>query len=595
MFKKPFHAKPQSHVRSSDRRKLRAELLATFPQATEAAVNDLVPVKEAKDGGGGDVSVSKFTSHAGDQGTLYSVEGQPIFWKDLDGRILPTVYMLWRIPSMLPLMETHGPVLQKLFDGADLMLPGVIVPEQGFADFCVGDPVAVTIRGSSIPMAVGRMAISSDEIKKTDYAMRGKGVHVLHTYGDQMWAYGNKSEPPESVDCLANTSGSWSEVSYDPSRPSSPVADPAQVLPPSAVSDAAPEEDAEASAPQCSSAETDKILEEALLTALKSRLPADPKLLPMSSSVLYSTYILPSRPRGTSLDIKHSSYKKVGKFLKAMEKRGLLKLKERGGETLLISVNRSHPQIVAFDAPKKVAGDEKPRPAGLVGADTPAAGGADPTVPVEGLTVVELYKPTSKELPFFQAIGRTKEEYFTPVEVREGVNEYVREKQLANPENPRLVKIDVILCDAILRKDEYNSVDYLQRDAIVQRLLAKMLPFHELRAPNHRPELKKGAPQPISIVLEQRQGRKCVTRLLGFERFAVDAHELAAHLKVRCASSTSVSPIPGKANAPVAAYEVMVQGSKAKDCCYVLEKVYGLPFSGGVSKFVEIKEKGKGK
>ncbi|KAJ3185185.1 Eukaryotic translation initiation factor 2D [Geranomyces variabilis] len=571
MFKKPFHAKPQSHVRSSDRRKLRAELLAAFPQTTEAAVANLLPVKDAKDGGGGNVTVSKLISHAGDQISLYSVEGQPIFWKDLDGRILPTVYTLWKIPSMLPLIETHGPVLLKLFDGADLMLPGVIVPEKGFATFCVGDPVAVTVRGSSVPMAVGRMAISSDEIKRTDYAMRGKGVHVLHTYGDQMWAYGNKSAPPDSVECQANTSGSWSKVSYDPSRPSSPesAAEPIAVASHGVASKAAPEEDSEPSAPQSSPAETDKILEQALLTALKSRLPADPKLLPMSSSVLYNTYILPSRPGGTSLDIKLSSYKKVGKFLKAMEKRGLLKLKERGGETLLISVNRSHQQIVDFHAPKKVAGDQKPQPAGLVGAESPAQ-------PAQtALTIVKLYKATSKELPLFQAIGRSKDSYYTPGEVRDALDEYVRTKELAKPANPRLVKIDAVLCDAILKKDEYNTVDDLQRDAIVQRLLAKMDPFHELRAPNKQPMLKKGAPQPITIILEQRQGRKCVTRISGFEQYAVDAQDLAAHLKVRCASSTSVSPIPGKASA-VAAYEVMVQGRKTKECCFVLEKEYGI-------------------
>lgn len=36
--------------------------------------------------------------------------------------------MLWKIPNMLPTFYTYGPVSQKLITGADLMLPGIIIP-----------------------------------------------------------------------------------------------------------------------------------------------------------------------------------------------------------------------------------------------------------------------------------------------------------------------------------------------------------------------------------------------------------------------------------------------------------------------------------
>ncbi|TPX63855.1 hypothetical protein SpCBS45565_g06320 [Spizellomyces sp. 'palustris'] len=661
MFRKPFHTKPQSHLRSSDRRKLRAELLAAYPVISEEVVADLIPTKEGKDGGG-EVISAKFVTHGGEQGVLYVVDGQPILWKDLSGCIFPTVYTLWRIPNMLPTIMTHGPVLQKLFDGA-----GVIIPAEGFGDFAYGDVAAVTVRGSPyvyptlsltpststscissiemlivlewIPMAVGTMTVSSADIKKSRYEMRGKGVKIMHTFGDYMWAHGNKSEPPEldfveggysfCEDILfkgrrftgflavgdADTSGSWTELEYNPSGASTPMAN--ETLPASmqnlnldeGVHGASEQNTEEAAAKgtdtevKMSPAEMDQLLEQALFTVLKSRLPEDPKAFPMPSSLLYSNYIVPCRPRGTLIDIKQSSYKKVGKFLKAMEKRGLIKLKERGGETMLMSVNRQHPQIIEFTAPRKVAGDEKPaKPEG------PADGLRSPTDSsktngksgtAEVISAVELYKASAKECRLFEEIGASKDALFTAADLRVAVTEYTEMKNLIDRANPRMIKIDAILCDAVLEKDEYQSVDYLPRDGILQRLTERMQPYHELHLPNREPEIRKGTVKPIQITVEQRQGRKTVTKVVGIERFGIDPEQLAGSLKVRCASSTSVTPIPGKANA-APLYEVMIQGSKVKEVCSVLEKEYGMPFTGGKgsavsSRFIEVVDKTKKK
>ncbi|KAJ3005789.1 Eukaryotic translation initiation factor 2D [Thoreauomyces humboldtii] len=539
MFKKAFHTKPQSQVRSSDRRKLRSELIAAYPNASESLVADLLPTDTGRD-----VTQAKLVAHSGAQWTLYSVDGQPVLFRDLDGRLVPTVYSLWKIPGMLPLVHTHGPVLQKLFDGADLMLPGVVVPPQGFGHFQYGDVAAIAVRGNPLPMAVGTMAVSAADIGKNS-ELRGKAVHVLHTFGDKLWEHGDRSEPPEME-------------------------------------------------------EMDEILESALLTALKVRLPNDPKTLPMTSSELYSAYILPSRPRGTLLDIKYSSFKKLGKFLKAMEKRGLIKLKERGGETLLVSVNRQHPHIVEFDAPKKLAGDEKLQKeglAGLVGAPaetggnavgTQGSGAAKLTGPV---SVIELYKPLQKELPLFQHVEHSKNSFYTLADLRNLINDYATLHSLVDRSNPRMIKIDPHLADSLLKREEYTTIDYLPRDVLVQRLVDRMQAFHELKAPGlTEGEIRKGVPKPIVIHLEKRGGNKCITRIVGMEAFGIGADQLAACLKIRCASSTSVTPIPGKTTTVF--HEVMVQGTKSKDVCAVLEKEFGIPFTGsGTSRFVEVTQK----
>ena len=100
------------------------------------------------------------------------------------------------------------------------------------------------------------------------------------------------------------------------------------------------------------------------------------EILPISGSKLYDSYLLPCRPIGTedTVDIKKSSYKKVfwsffkkiiwnhisiisntyhtyihtymcfqlTKFLKAIEKKGVIKLKEQRGEIYLCNINWEH-------------------------------------------------------------------------------------------------------------------------------------------------------------------------------------------------------------------------------------------------------------
>lgn len=94
--------------------------------------------------------------------------------------------------------------------------------------------------------------------------------------------------------------------------------------------------------------DVDEILKKSLLQALLYKLKPEnaQTQLPMSASVLYSSYILPSRPAdiGEEADIKRSSWKKMQKFLKTMEKADLLKIKEQRGEVVVTSVDWNHPE-----------------------------------------------------------------------------------------------------------------------------------------------------------------------------------------------------------------------------------------------------------
>ena len=62
----------------------------------------------------------------------------------------------------------------------------------------------------------------------------------------------------------------------------------------------------------------DEYLKEAFLTALK--VSVKDKELPIESSAFFNNHVLACKREGIILDIKNSSYKKVGKFLQVMQK-----------------------------------------------------------------------------------------------------------------------------------------------------------------------------------------------------------------------------------------------------------------------------------
>lgn len=84
-------------------------------------------------------------------------------------------------------------VSPKVLGGADLFLQGVIVPPSGLVPFSEGDVRAVGIPGSRFPFAVGTMQTDSGAAARS--GMKGKGVKLLHHFGDQLYLMGDKSRP----------------------------------------------------------------------------------------------------------------------------------------------------------------------------------------------------------------------------------------------------------------------------------------------------------------------------------------------------------------------------------------------------------------
>ncbi|KAJ1627226.1 hypothetical protein T492DRAFT_1146362 [Pavlovales sp. CCMP2436] len=97
------------------------------------------------------------------------------------------------MPGMLETIETHAPVSKHLLKGADLMLPGIVVPASGLPAFEVGAKIAVRVSGNASPVAVGTSAVSSAEAAAS--GMKGKGMLVTHVYRDSLWSFGGRAVP----------------------------------------------------------------------------------------------------------------------------------------------------------------------------------------------------------------------------------------------------------------------------------------------------------------------------------------------------------------------------------------------------------------
>ncbi|KAH3801312.1 hypothetical protein DPMN_154960 [Dreissena polymorpha] len=196
MFKKPFRVKSQTSMKGSDRKKVRVEIQKSFSNLSVEDVNTIIPNKE-------DVSSVKIHTNTGENAFIYCVNKQPLLFElDKQKVLYPTVYLLWRYPDLMERFTTWPPVFKKLVDGADLMLPGLVLrlplTPGSFKHVEKGQVCSVNVVGNRCPIVVGTTLLSGSDF--FDSGMRGKGIHPVHLYGDELWAFGDRSKPPEAED-----------------------------------------------------------------------------------------------------------------------------------------------------------------------------------------------------------------------------------------------------------------------------------------------------------------------------------------------------------------------------------------------------------
>ncbi|KAJ2503128.1 hypothetical protein GGH96_000571 [Coemansia sp. RSA 1972] len=494
------------------------------------------------------LQTQKFVSHIGDKGDIISSSTDPLWIRttlDTNTVLVPTVYTQWQHLHMLPILWTWPVVIEKLQGGADLMTAGLVVPLGGLPVITKGSLVAVCAHGEMAARAVGVMSVDTREIRQVVGA-KGKAVRVVHTYRDWLWEAGSKDEPPEIP--VGSVDAEDSAGVEDPADTTDTTDAVESAMEDLSVQDAAAESES-TTAVHVSPAEMDALLmtslKQAMATVLNEKHTGEQ--LPIAASTLFSTYMLPNAPRTAELDVKKSSYKKLAKFLKAMEKHGLLGLKDIRGEMHIKSLNWTHADLRAY-TPYSVKHAAK----------------ADQTPVVEiqrsMIELEELLRVPPALRPLFDDVnGNPESGYMTRHQARSVLEAYIKKHSLVDARNPRNIRVDHLVCDGLLTKDETAKLTFYARDKLQQRLQERMTLCTRLTIAGSPSVVRQGRPPTIDIVCEKKMGNKVVTRAMGLEVYGVDPASLAKELRVACASSTSVDPVPGKKTV-----SVLVQGHQVK-------------------------------
>eukprot|EP01055_Gregarina_sp_Pseudo9_P000722 Gregarina_sp_Pseudo_9__721@NODE_145_length_3959_cov_13_780867_g133_i0_p1_GENE_NODE_145_length_3959_cov_13_780867_g133_i0NODE_145_length_3959_cov_13_780867_g133_i0_p1_ORF_typecomplete_len681_score265_60PrePUA/PF17832_1/3_3e12PrePUA/PF17832_1/1_5e04SUI1/PF01253_22/9_3e03SUI1/PF01253_22/4_8e08PUA/PF01472_20/4_4e03PUA/PF01472_20/6_7e07DUF1947/PF09183_10/0_44_NODE_145_length_3959_cov_13_780867_g133_i018613903 len=376
-------------VGEKDRKALRAQFNAQYPTHGVEAFNQLFPQGEA-------MSV---LSLKGSSVEVFLSDDVPCFFvqsKKKTAQLVPTLFTLWRLPTLLPSIVCQAQAPRYLIRGADLMLPGCIPqdPNGRFPEHMdAGQLWAVRVLGNPVPFAVGSIIMSQTELQS---ASKGKLLEVYHILGDLLFRSYTPATLPEGFtasSCVPIT-GEAAETAAAESETEKPTGEtaPAETTKEEtsnveAVSDgsaldrreqvSAPDSDAKSEADSSdtggdSGANTRLVectVEYCLLEVLKKQLPDS--ALPIDVSAVWGkmTQILQTvltsetefqqflSQRGVSptetqmaelpsqFDLRRTSWKSLKKMANHFKKTKIWQLKELRGTITVVKVNRVHPVL----------------------------------------------------------------------------------------------------------------------------------------------------------------------------------------------------------------------------------------------------------
>lgn len=534
MFLKPYRVKSSVQLKSSEKKKFRQGVERCYPNT---AITEVITNKA-------NVTLNRLVPHQ--EGVLgmiqvHSIEKMPMFLTmDRDSVPIPTVHTLWQLPHMLPRVTMPGELLQKLLGGADLMLPGIIpdsLPDTWYA----GEVVSVCTTKNGAALAVGIWAVDKSQAIASN--MKGKGIHIYQIYQDELWKNGSRDKipnlpPPGAPGSAPDTTPVAEEQQLTEELGELSLQSGSQQGEEAAVEEA----DGEPEEPE--GPNMDDMIREACYRAIKTSLGKDE--LPILISTFYAKHV---KPCGTiPIEIKKSSYKKVGTLIKLLQSDGILTTKEqKKGVVTIDTVQWSHPSLRGLAKLEKPEEDEEEEEE-------------------EEVAVVSAFVCNAAMLPLFSKYGHRKGEILSKQQVRHYVTEYIKTNQLSSTERKGQINLDPLL-STLIKTRELTS----NWNQVMQKISSGCGQCYIISLPEQAPIVVKGELPPISFKVEKRSGNKKMTIISKFNVFGIDAKELSHKLQLAMSSSASV--VLGAKDL----YEVQVQGDARKTATKILIEEYHIP------------------
>lgn len=611
MFKKDIEVKPSSNIKSSEKRKLQ--------ESVEKQIRGLRFPKQ--------LSKAVFNSIEAKKANLYidTLTKDPVFFQLRDGNeIIPTLHILWASvkgdePLGIPFILTHEGVVDRLINGANLMIRGCHGP------YCKGLKygaivAVVDYKHPNIAIAVGKCLMDLEGKSDDKVPNSGIAVQILTVVGDQLTSLGrgmdevlddakevttaegneekrdeeeiirddiepkdnydigiekinSKIDKEDSVDIASKNFGKKLVSQVTRSLDEINMQGNSNI-----------EEDiTELDEYVMNTEDIDEMFRRAVLYTLSQ----DKLELPMLASQFISGHILINLPPVDTniVNIKKTSWKKTAKFLKAMEKENFLKLKGKDEKLTIISVmSRSDPCISEF-FPYRTKGkvdQNKKDDKQIVSTENS----------VSPLIIKSYLKPTNNSRMIFNTINMVYDQYYTVHEIKGIISKYIKQ-------NPNLIdrsKPDYIKVDSILSKICKDEI--IKRSELTEKLINSCSPYYVIYKEGDdqsndflvkkRSVPKRGDIPNIKLTIESvKLGRRVVTKIDGCESFFIDLNKLAGILKIKCGGSSTITEDPktGKST-------IMVQGKHDNSIIQLLQNDWGVPAKYCV---VDNKVKFKGK
>lgn len=562
MFKKEPHIKALSNLKNSERKKL----LQTCKKQTN---NEEYTFP---------TSTIKQTNFSGQKslGTVYTDENNtPILFKEKHNeQLFPTVYSCWENHTLLPIVLTHGFVIEEhLFNGANLMISGSIPP---FDPRCkIGTLCGVASRQApKLVLAVGIVEMDLPSYSRV-IGETGVAVKIVHHFNDGLSkAFKVKLEPPAAFDVasededidstqieIQEETKTTEKTRENVQEANINIEEIAEVLDHLSVSD----------------------VDYFITRALYYTLTQDKTLaLPISASNFISNHIMRNLPPidHNEVNVKRTSWKKSAKFLKHFEKEGFLKLKGKGDDLTIVGKNTDKDELKNF-VPYKLGVNNSAKEKGENTNSKEKTSGM--------MYSLTLYKPFNLAKDLVKEANLPFQTYYTSQDIRSAITQYISIKNLVDAKDKGKVVMDDLL---------YNMVNKKKKDPDVARVIPRAQILDPLLANNFTEFYQiyknddtllsrtpmKGSPPRIKIITEMKIGRKVITKVSNFEALQIDPELLAADLRKICSGSTTIGESQTFKSA-----EVQVQGPHGQLIIDHLNK------SGVPNKWIDFENKLKKK